>query len=73
LAGPVALAVAHLSDHLVQLRVATMSNRGRRVTAAMARPQLGVTARTIYRDVEALAAAGVPIHAEQAQCGDTSS
>jgi predicted DNA-binding transcriptional regulator YafY len=39
----------------------------------MAGPQLGVTARTIYRDVEALAAAGVPIHAEQAQCGDTSS
>ena len=45
-----------------------LQNRGR-MSAAQLAAQLGVTARTIYRDVEALAAAGVPIYAEQGPTG----
>ncbi|MBE1501106.1 putative DNA-binding transcriptional regulator YafY [Amycolatopsis lexingtonensis] len=40
-----------------------LQNRGR-LSAARLAAELGVTARTVYRDVEALAAAGVPIYAE---------
>ena len=45
-----------------------LQNRGR-MSAAQLAAELGVTARTIYRDVEALAAAGVPIYAEQGPTG----
>jgi predicted DNA-binding transcriptional regulator YafY len=45
-----------------------LQNRGR-LSAAQLAAELGVTARTVYRDVEALAAAGVPIYAEQGPTG----
>ncbi|RKR87241.1 putative DNA-binding transcriptional regulator YafY [Micromonospora pisi] len=45
-----------------------LQNRGL-MSAAQLATELGVTMRTIYRDVEALAAAGVPIYAEQGPAG----
>ncbi|GIF25518.1 putative DNA-binding transcriptional regulator YafY [Actinoplanes tereljensis] len=45
-----------------------LQNRGR-MSAARLATELGVTSRTIYRDVEALAAAGVPIYAEPGPTG----
>jgi predicted DNA-binding transcriptional regulator YafY len=45
-----------------------LQNRGR-MSAAQLAAELGVTARTVYRDVEALAAAGVPVYAEHGPAG----
>jgi predicted DNA-binding transcriptional regulator YafY len=45
-----------------------LQNRGR-MSASQLAAELGVTARTIYRDVGALAAAGVPVYAEHGPAG----
>lgn len=45
-----------------------LQNRGR-MSATQLAAELGVSVRTIYRDVEALAAAGVPVYAEQGPAG----
>jgi predicted DNA-binding transcriptional regulator YafY len=45
-----------------------LQTRGR-MSATQLAAELGVSVRTIYRDVEALAAAGVPVYAEQGPAG----
>lgn len=45
-----------------------LQNRGR-MSATQLAGELGVSVRTIYRDVEALASAGVPVYAEQGPAG----
>lgn len=45
-----------------------LQNRGRMSATQLAK-ELGVTTRTIYRDVEALATAGVPVYAEPGPTG----
>jgi predicted DNA-binding transcriptional regulator YafY len=45
-----------------------LQNRGR-LSAPQLADELGVAVRTVYRDVQALAAAGVPVYAEQGPAG----
>ncbi len=41
----------------------------RQVTAGELAAELEVSRRTVYRDLDALAAAGIPVYAEQARAG----
>ncbi len=55
------------AGRLIQL-ILLLQRRGK-VTAADAASELEVSVRTIYRDVEALSGAGVPIYAESGPGG----
>src|SRR5688572_19579883 len=51
------------------LAILLLLQRGRRMTAGELARRLEVSERTIYRDVEALGAAGVPVYAEAGRNG----
>ncbi|GAA4070113.1 helix-turn-helix transcriptional regulator [Actinomadura miaoliensis] len=55
------------ADRLVSL-VLLLRQRGRLTAATLAR-ELGVSTRTVLRDIEALSAAGVPVYAERGRHG----
>ena len=56
------------ADRLVSL-VLLLRHRGQLTTATRLAHELGVTTRTVLRDIEALSAAGVPVYSERGRHG----
>lgn len=67
ISGHVLLACGVRADRLVSL-VLLLRHRGR-LTAPVLAQELGVSRRTVLRDIEALSTAGVPVYAERGRHG----